>query len=89
VLRRQREEDRKSLQQSIVDSKTELQKIIERWSEQMDTELFFSLLEQRANDLPEADNHVVNYSALWVHGISTSPLCSLDVLQLAGVKLLR
>jgi hypothetical protein len=63
--RRQREQDRKRVEQSIADSKTELRQVIERWSDVMSIERFLSGVERQANDLPEIDRrHVLERLAL-------------------------
>ena len=63
--RRRREEDRKRIEQSISDSKTELRQVIERWSDVMSIERFLVGVEQQANDLPEIDRrHVLERLAL-------------------------
>lgn len=48
-----REEDRKHVEQSIADSRTELQRVIGRWSEVMSTERFLARVEKRASELPD------------------------------------
>lgn len=53
--RRREEEDRKQIQKSIADSKTDLQQVIERWSRLMSIERFLGEVEQRAVALEEAD----------------------------------
>ena len=63
--RRRREEDRKRVEQSITDSKTELRQVIERWSDVMSIERFLAGVEQRANGLSEIDRrHVLERLAL-------------------------
>lgn len=63
--RRRREEDRRRIEQSIADSKTELQQVIERWSGVLSIERFLAGVEERANDLPEPDrDHVLERLAL-------------------------
>ena len=63
--RRRREADRKRIEQSISDSKTELRQVIERWSDVMSIERFLAGVEQQANDLPEIDKrHVLERLAL-------------------------
>jgi hypothetical protein len=58
--RRNREEDRKSVEQSIAESKAELRQVIERWSGVVSIERFLSGVEQRADDLSDADrSHVL------------------------------
>lgn len=63
--RRRREEDRRRTEQSVADSKTELQQVIERWSEVMSVERFLTGVEERANCLPETEReHVLGRLAL-------------------------
>lgn len=63
--RRRREEDRKSVEQSIADSRTELRQVIERWSDVMSIERFLAGVEQHADDLSESDRaHVIERLAL-------------------------
>lgn len=57
--RRRREEDRRRIEQSIDDSKTELQQVIERWSNVMSIERFLAGVEQQARDLSEPDRSQV------------------------------
>lgn len=57
--RRQHEEDRKRIEQSIADSKSELRQVVERWSNVMSIECFLAGVEQQANDLPEIDRRRV------------------------------
>lgn len=57
--RRRREEDRRRVEQSIADSKAQLQQVIERWSNVMSIERFLAGVEQQADDLSEADRHHV------------------------------
>lgn len=58
--RRRQENDRRCVEQSIADSKTELRQVIERWSEVMSIEGFFANVEQRADKLPESDRQLVH-----------------------------
>lgn len=53
-LRRQ-EEDRRCIEKSIDDSKTELRQVIERWSNVMSIERFLAGVEERAGELPESE----------------------------------
>ena len=53
--RRQRDEDRRRVEQSVAESKAELQKIIERWSSVMSTEAFLVGVEQRVQKLPDSE----------------------------------
>jgi hypothetical protein len=53
--RRRRDEDRKRVEQSVADSKAELQQIMERWSNAMSTEAFLAGVEQRIQNLPEIE----------------------------------
>lgn len=46
-----REEDRKQVEKSIADSRSELRQVIERWSQVMSTERFLARVEQRALEL--------------------------------------
>ena len=50
-----RDEDRKQVEKSIVDSRTELQQVIGRWSDVMSTERFLARVEQRASELPDPE----------------------------------
>lgn len=51
--RKEREEDRKRAKQAVVDSRTELESAISRWSELVNTERFLSRAAEHAADLPE------------------------------------
>lgn len=63
--RRRREEDRRRTEQSIADSKTQLQQVIERWSGIISTERFLAGVEQRAKELTEPDKaHILERLAL-------------------------
>ena len=63
--RRKREDDRRRVEQSISDSRTELRQVIERWSDIMSIEGFLAGVEQQTNDLPESDRrHVLERLAL-------------------------
>jgi hypothetical protein len=53
--RRRRAEDRRRIQQSIADSKTDLRQVIERWRDVMSIEDFFAGVEQRAGELPDCE----------------------------------
>ncbi|WP_295145105.1 hypothetical protein [uncultured Reyranella sp.] len=53
--RRERDADRKSVKQSVVDSKAELQSVISRWSDLINTAKFLSEVAERAAALPEPD----------------------------------
>ena len=53
--RRQREDDRKRIEQSVADSKTELREIIEQWSDLIGIERFLSGVEERADRLGERE----------------------------------
>lgn len=53
--RRRRAEDRRRVEQSIVDSKTELLQVIERWHDVTSIENFFVGVEQRVDSLPKAE----------------------------------
>jgi hypothetical protein len=57
--RRRREEDRRHVEQSIADSKTELRQVIERWSDVMSIERFLAGVEQRAERLVDTDKRQV------------------------------
>ncbi len=57
--RRRRQEDRRHVEQSIADSKAELQQVIGRWSDVMSIERFLAGVEQKAHGLPEADRRHV------------------------------
>ncbi len=48
-----REDDRRAVEKSIVDSDIDLQKIIESWARVQQIEQFFKQLEQKASSLPE------------------------------------
>jgi hypothetical protein len=54
-----REEDRRRVEQSITESKTDLRQVIERWSDVVSIERFFANVEQRANELTEGDREAV------------------------------
>jgi hypothetical protein len=63
--RRRREEDRRRLEQSIADSRAELRHVIERWSDVTSIERFLAGVEQKADDLAEAERrHVLGRLAL-------------------------
>ncbi len=53
--RRRWEEDRRRIEQSIADSRVELGKIIEQWSDVISVERFLAGVEQRAADLAEGE----------------------------------
>ena len=53
--RRRRDEDRKRVEQSVADSKAELQQIMQRWFNVMSTEAFLAGVEQRIQNLPEIE----------------------------------
>ena len=53
--RRRREEDRKRIEQSVADSKTELRQIIDQWSDLMGIERFLAGVEERAHRLAEKE----------------------------------
>lgn len=53
--RRDREEDRRRVAQSIAESTLELRALIERWTEVTSTERFLNGVESRANHLPEVE----------------------------------
>jgi hypothetical protein len=57
---RRREEDRRAIEKSVADSKTELRQVIERWSHVISIERFLAGVEQRADDLPESEKHHVH-----------------------------
>lgn len=58
--RRRQKEDRRRVEQSITDSKSELRQVIERWSTVMSIERFLTGVEQQTKDLPEIDRkHVL------------------------------
>jgi hypothetical protein len=62
---RRREEDRRSIEKSIVDSKTDLRQVIERWSSVMSIERFLAGVEQQADNLPAIERrHVLERLAL-------------------------
>lgn len=52
---RRQEDDRRRVEQSIADSRSELGRIIERWSDVISVERFLTGVEQRAKDLPETE----------------------------------
>ena len=52
-------EDRRLVEQSIADSKAELRHVIGRWSDLMTIERFLAGVEQRANNLSEAERRHV------------------------------
>jgi hypothetical protein len=53
--KRQREEDRRRVEQSIRESHDYLREIIEKWSEVMEVERFLTGVEERAAQLPETE----------------------------------
>ncbi|HEY7810895.1 MAG TPA: hypothetical protein VIA98_10990 [Allosphingosinicella sp.] len=62
---RRREEDRRRVEQSILDSKAELRQVIERWSDVMSIERFLAGVEQKAQNLSEPDRrHMLERLAL-------------------------
>lgn len=54
-----RDEDRRRVEQSIADSKTELREVIERWSAVMSIERFLAGVEQRADELSDPDRRQI------------------------------
>jgi hypothetical protein len=57
--RRRREEDRRRVQQSIKDSRAQLEGIIKTWSEIVNLEQFFQGVSERVSNLPDDRRHLV------------------------------